>query len=206
MSQDEVAPQQPLDMSAESAAALQSIASLWWIPIVRGVLLIALGGYALLTPGLTLVTYATVLGVFAVLDGVLGIIAGAMGWVASRWWALLRGVIGVLIGLFVLAHPALVGTVGIVTIVLLLAIQSIAVGVLEIVTAIRERNEIEGEWWHVLGGLLSIVFGGILLSRPLLSGALLIQVLGVFAIIAGVALIVAGFKLRSFRGGGGDAN
>ncbi|TWT87621.1 acid-resistance membrane protein [Pseudobythopirellula maris] len=192
---------QPFDPDQIAPAGrelLSLVAGLWWVPLLRGMMLIVLGGYALLTPGLTLVAFATVLGVFVLFDGVLAILAGAMGWVASRWWAIARGLLGVGAALFVLAHPALVGVVGVTTLVLLLAIQSIVAGVLEIVAAVRERNQIEGEWWLILGGVLSVVFGGILLSRPVLAGALLIQVLGAFAIVGGVALVVASLRLRSF--------
>lgn len=177
---------------------LEAVAALWWVPLVRGVLLIALGGYALLMPGLTLTAYMVVIGVFVLLDGILAIVAGLFGWVESRGWAIARGVIGILIGLYVLAHPAIVGVVAVWILVLLLAAQSIVCGVLEIVTAVRERQEIEGEWWLVLGGLLSIAFGVILLSWQQIAAVMLIQVLGAFAIIAGVVLIVAAFKLRKF--------
>lgn len=185
-------------LSGTQQDVLRGVSSLWWVLLLRGVMLIAVGGYALLTPGVTLVAYVFVLGVFVLVDGVLAILAGLLGWIESRWWALIRGVIGIVAGLFVLAHPAFVGVVAVTTIVVLLAVQSIASGALEIAVAIRERKEIEGEGWLVLGGLLSIVFGGILLASPLLAGALLIQVLGAFAVVAGVTLIVAAFRLRSF--------
>lgn len=188
-------PLDPIELDRES---LREIASLWWVFLLRGVLMVAVGGYALLTPGLTLQAYAWVLGLFVLVDGALAIVAGLLGWVESRWWALARGVLGVLAGLFVVAHPALVGVVLATTLAILLAVQSIVGGVLEILAAIRERKRIDGEWWLVLGGLLSIVFGVILLSAPILAGALLVRVLGVFAMIAGVMLIVAAFRLRSF--------
>lgn len=174
----------------------RALSSLWWAPLLRGILLIAVGGYALLTPGVTLVAYATVLGVFAVLDGVLAVVAGALGWLASRWWSIGRGLLSIVAGLFVLAHPALVGVIAVTVLVVLLAVQAIVGGVLEIIAAIRERNEIDGEWWIVLGGCLSILFGLILFSAPLLAAAIFIQMLGVFAVIAGIALIVAAFRLR----------
>lgn len=181
----------------DPANALQAIRSLWWIPLVRGVLLIAVGGYALLLPGVTLVAYATILGIFVLIDGVLALFAGLMGWAPSRLWMLVRGVLGVLIGLFVLAHPVLIGVVAILTIVIVLAIQAILSGVLEIVTAIRERKEIEGEWWFVLSGLLSIAFGVVLISQPLVASALLVRILGFVAIALGVVLIVGAFRLKN---------
>lgn len=182
-------------------AVLAQVASLWWAPLLRGIMLVALGGYALLTPGVTLVAYTTVLAVFAVLDGVIAVVAGAVGWAESRWWAIARGVVGIVAGLFVMAHPALVGVIAVTLLVALLAVQAIIGGVAEIVAAIRERDAIEGEWWLVLGGVLSVLLGVILLARPVLAGAALIQVLGVFAVIAGVALIVAAFRLRRFGRG-----
>lgn len=177
--------------------ALHAIRSLWWIPLIRGVMLIAIGGYALLLPGVTMTAYATILGAFVLVDGVLALLAGLMGWVESRWWMLLRGVLGVLIGLFVLAHPVLIGVVAVLSLVIVLAIQSIVGGVLEIIAAVRERKEIEGEWWFILSGLLSIVFGGVLLSQPLLASALLVQILGVVAIVLGIVLIVGSFRLKN---------
>ncbi|QDT70554.1 acid-resistance membrane protein [Planctomycetes bacterium MalM25] len=177
--------------------ALHAIRSLWWIPLVRGVMLIAIGGYALLLPGVTMTAYATILGVFVLLDGVLSLIAAAMGWVESRWWMVLRGVLGVLVGLFVLAHPVLMGVVAILSLVILLAIQAIVGGVLEIIGAIRERKEIEGEWWFVLSGLLSIAFGGVLLAQPMIASAMLVRILGCVAIALGVVLIVGGFRLKN---------
>ena len=177
--------------------ALNAIRGLWWIPLIRGVMLIAVGGYALLLPGVTMTAYATILGVFVLIDGVLALLAGLMGWVESRWWMLVRGVLGVLIGLFVLGHPVLIGVVAVLSLVIVLAVQAILGGVLEIIAAVRERKEIEGEWWFILSGLLSIVFGGVLLSQPLLASALLVQILGVVAIVLGVVLIVGAFRLKN---------
>ncbi|WP_146575359.1 HdeD family acid-resistance protein [Botrimarina hoheduenensis] len=179
-------------------SVIRAITRLWWVPLLRGVMLIALGGYALLTPGITLSAYTLVLGAFVLADGVLAILAGVMGWVDSRGWTLLRGAIGIAAGLFVIAHPALVGAVAATTLVFLLAFQSIVGGGLEIITAIRERKQIEGEAWLVLGGLLSIGFGAILLSAPVLAAVLLVQVLGGFAVIAGVAMIYVAFRLRAY--------
>lgn len=177
---------------------IRGIAGLWWLLLLRGVLLIAVGGYALLTPGVTVMAYAFLLGIFVLADGVLAILASVLGWVETRWWALLRGVLGIAAGLFVVAHPAFFGVIAVTSLVILLAIQAILGGGMEIVAAIRERKEIEGEWWLVASGVLSIVFGGILLAQPLLAGALLVRVLGVFAMLAGITVLIAAFRLRSF--------
>lgn len=43
---------------------------------------------------------------------------------------------------------------------------AISTGLLEIVAAIRLRREIEGEFWLILSGVVSIAFGVFLVARP----------------------------------------
>ncbi len=180
--------------SREAVAGL--IFRLWWLILLRGILLVVVGVYAISRPDMTLLAWTQVLGVFVLADGVLAVVAGIMGWTVSRVWTIVRGALGILIGMFVLGHPILVGTITAMAVVFVIAFQLIAGGVLEVIVAIRERKEIQGEGWLILGGLLSIVFGGILLMAPLASSLTLIRVLGMFAICFGIALIFNSFRMR----------
>lgn len=175
------------------------LSSLWWVLLLRGITLIVLGGYALLSPGVTLETFVILLAIFAIVDGVLAVISGVMGWAESRGWTVVRGLVGIVLGAFVLAHPLLVGAITITIIVYLIAIQSIMSGILEIIVAIQHRREIEGEGWLIFSGVVSILFGLILCSTPMLSGIVLIQVAGGFAVVGGIAMIVFAFRTRRLR-------
>jgi uncharacterized membrane protein HdeD (DUF308 family) len=93
-------------------------------------------------------------------------------------------------------HPVIVGAITAMVIIYVIAFQSIFGGILEIIVAIRERKEIEGEGWLILAGVVSIIFGIVLMMAPMLAAAVFMQVFGVFAIIFGVALIVQSFRLR----------
>jgi uncharacterized membrane protein HdeD (DUF308 family) len=177
--------------------AAECLSRLWWVLLLRGVVLILLGGYAALAPGMTIAALTQVLGIFAIIDGVLAIIAGILGLVESRGWTLLRGVLALLIGAFVFSHPLLVGVLAVTTIVLIIAIQAIAVGVLEIVVAIRDRQTLQGEGWLILSGVLSVVFGLLLCGVPLASGLALVRVVGFFAVAFGIALCVLAFRVRN---------
>lgn len=174
----------------------EEISSLWWLVLLRGILLVIVGIYALSRPGMTLVAFTQLLGAFALVDGVFAVVAGIMGWAESRGWTILRGVLGILIGIFVLGHPVVVGAIAATILVFVLAFQSIAGGVLEIIVAIRERKQIEGEGWLILTGVLSIIFGVILLMAPFASSLMLIRIVGAFAICFGVALAVLSFRVR----------
>jgi uncharacterized membrane protein HdeD (DUF308 family) len=51
---------------------------------------------------------------------------------------------------------------GLTALVLLMFIAGWAI----VIGAIQLRKEIEGEWWLILSGLLSIAFGALLIARP----------------------------------------
>jgi uncharacterized membrane protein HdeD (DUF308 family) len=80
--------------------------------------------------------------------------------------------------------------------VYLLAFAAILSGVSEIMTGIRLRRQIEGEWALIVGGLLWLVLGVLLLGSPLLAAGVLVYTVSFLAIIAGVILLFLAFKAR----------
>jgi uncharacterized membrane protein HdeD (DUF308 family) len=174
----------------------EALGRLWWLPLLRGLLLIILGGYALFRPGMTAVALTQVVAIFVIADGILAIIAGILGETPSRFWTIIRGVLAILIGTFVFGHPVVVGALAATIVLYIIAFGAIATGILEIVAAIRDRKEIEGEVWLILGGALAILFGVLLLMAPLAFGVLIVQILGAYAIIFGISLIVLAFRIR----------
>lgn len=174
----------------------EAISGLWWLPLLRGILLLTLGGYALFRPGMTVGALAQVVGVFVIADGILAILAGIFGDVPSRLWVIVRGVVEILVGLFVVANPFLVSGITGTTLLYILAFTAILGGVLEIVAAIQDRKQIEGEGWLILSGALTVLFGVCVLMAPLSFGLFIVRVLGGVAIFSGVSLIVFAFRLR----------
>ena len=162
-----------------------ALGSLWWLPLIRGILLFLLGGYALFRPGMTIGALAQVVGIFVIVDGILSIVAGIMGDVPSRGWVIVRGVLEILVGAFVFANPLIVAGVTATFLVFVLAFS-----------AIQDRKQIEGEGWLILGGAMTVLFGVVLLISPLSFGLFMVRVLGAFAIFFGVSLIVFAFRLR----------
>ncbi len=176
------------------------LADRWWLLALRGLVLVLLGLYMLLQPGLSLLAFTVVLGVFLIADGVIAIVAGIAGRSESRGWTIARGLLMVLVGAAIVWHPLLFGTVAGVTLVVFIAVASIVGGVMEIVVAIREREAIQGEGWMIFSGALSVLFGIVLIVAPLVSLALLISLSGVAAVIFGAVVIYSAFKLRRLKG------
>lgn len=168
------------------------LAKKWWVLLIRGVLLIIVGLLAFASP----ITWVIFVGVGILLDGISMLFAGFSDQPAGghRWPLVIIGVLGLLAGLIVLWNPAL----GAITLTYVIAAWAVVVGVLEIISAIRLREEIDNEWWLILTGVLAVIFG-ILVFTNVLAGILTIAwVFGIFAIVVGVLSIVLAFRVRDF--------
>ena len=119
-------------------------------------------------------------------------IGNRAGTAGPRWWLAVVGVLGVAAGLLTFLWP------GITAIVLLYFIAgwAIATGVFEIVGAVRLRKEIDNEWMLILSGVLSVLFGAILIISPGAGALALIWVIGTYAILAGIIYVILAFKLH----------
>lgn len=170
---------------------LDGLARNWWLILLRGICAIIFGLLTIMWPGLSLLTLVILYGVFALFDGGFAIGAAIMGDTPTpRWWLALVGVLGILAGAVTLAWPGITGLV----LLYFIAGWAIAAGVFEIVGAIRLRKEIDGEWLLIASGLVSVLFGVLILMFPGAGALGLAFTIGIFALIYGFLLI--GFSLR----------
>jgi uncharacterized membrane protein HdeD (DUF308 family) len=179
-------------------AMLDILSRYWWSVVLRGAMGVLFGLLALIWPGATVLVLVVLFGAYSLVDGVLALAAAFMGGrtaAGSRGWLVVEGVAGVGLGILTFLWP------GVTTLVLLWLISAWALvtGVLEIMAAIRLRREIENEWWLAIGGALSIVFGVLLAVWPEAGALTLVTLIGIYAIIFGVVLIVFGLRLRRMR-------
>lgn len=168
------------------------LAKKWWVLLIRGILLIIVGLLAFASP----ITWVIFVGIGMLFDGVSMLFAGFTDEPGgqSRWPLLIVGILGLLAGLIVLWNPALGG----ITLTYVIAAWAVVIGVLEIISAIRLREEIDNEWWLILTGILAVIFG-ILVFSNVLAGILTIAwVFGIFAIVYGILSIVLAFRVRDF--------
>ncbi len=168
----------------------------WWLLLLRGLVAIVFGVLAWVQPGITLAALVLLFGAYSMADGVLGLwtaITGPKG--HEYWWlVLLQGLVGIGIGFLTFFAP------GITALALLfyIAIWAIATGVLETAAAIRLRKEIDNEWLLLLAGLASVVFGILLAAQPAVGALALLWLIGSYAILFGVLLLILAFKVRKF--------
>ena len=165
-----------------------------WI-VVRGIAAVIFGVLALVLPGITLAALVLLWGAYALADGIIALIAAFR--IRDRgkpFWALLVvGILGIAAGILTFIWP------GMTAIVLLafIAAWSLVMGIFQIIAAVRLRKSIENEWLLGLSGLLSVIFGVLMLINPGAGALAVIWVIGAYAIVFGVLLIALGLKLRS---------
>jgi uncharacterized membrane protein HdeD (DUF308 family) len=78
----------------------------------------------------------------------------------------------------------------------LIAIWAIVKGIFELVGAIRLRKYIRHEWLYIIGGLVSILLGVAIFSRPLLGALAITSMLGIYGLIFGAVLLGLSYNLR----------
>lgn len=168
----------------------------WWVLLLRGLISIAFGFLIWVQPGISISALVLMFGAYSMADGILGAWTAVAERKVHEHWVvlLLQGLLGIGVGLLTFLAP------GITTLGLLfyIAIWAVATGVLEIVVAIRLRKEIQGEWLLILSGLVSVVFGVVLMVRPGVGALALLWLIATYAIVFGILLVMLAFKARSF--------
>lgn len=179
---------------AFDVSGVVELARWWWTFILRGVLAIAFGLLALFAPALGIGVLVGLFAAWAFIDGATNLVAGIQRRDSDRsWWlSILEGIVGIAAGVIALLFPVLAAEV----LVLIIGAWAIITGALEIVAAIRLREQITGELWLGLAGLCSILFGVVLFLFPGVGALGLVWLIGGFAIAFGALMIALGLRLR----------
>jgi uncharacterized membrane protein HdeD (DUF308 family) len=195
-------PQPPADPAGRTAFAagvriLDTLTKNWWVLLLRGLAAIAFAVVTWVWPGLTIAVFVLFFGAFAFADGILGVwgaITGPKG-DRDRWILLLWGLIGLATGAVAVFLPGLV----VASFIFLIAAWAILTGILEIIAAIRLREQIKGEWVLVLAGLASIGFGFVMGLNPGAGALALSWLVAAYAFFFGILLVVLAFKVKGAR-------
>jgi uncharacterized membrane protein HdeD (DUF308 family) len=105
----------------------------------------------------------------------------------------LLGALGVLVG----GYALLVPPAAIAAFVAVVAFQAIVLGVLTVLLGWRVRRVAEGEWILYLTGVVSVLFGVMVLARPEAGSLSVVSIVAFWAIVTGAMKTVFGLKLKT---------
>lgn len=169
----------------------------WRFILLRAVVAIVFGLLALFLPGQTLAGLVLLFAAYMLADGVFAIIAG---WRAARqhepWgWFALEAVINIAAGVIALLWPGIT----LLAFVMLAAAWALVSGGMMLWGAFR-FHEKHGRIWLVLAGLVSLIWGVLLIMWPLAGAVAMTLWLGAYVLLLGLALLLFALKLRREAG------
>ncbi len=185
--------QSATSMMLSDRPVLRALAKNWWLLLLRGLAGVLFGVLAFAWPGLTLLTLIFLYGAYVLADGIVAIIAAITGDApGGRWWLAIAGLLGILVGGLTFLLP------GMTALILLLTMGgwAVATGALQIIGAIRLRKEIDNEWFLILGGAVSVLFGLGVIVNPGAGALALVWVIAAYAIVTGLLYIGLAFRLK----------
>jgi uncharacterized membrane protein HdeD (DUF308 family) len=191
--------EEDIDVSNEGhyRQRLNTFAANWRALALRGLVALLFGLVVLFWPGLVLAVLALLFGMYALVDGAITFVpalrSSDLG--ARRWLPLTEGAVGVIAGLIALLLSGMAGN----GLVYVIVGWALATGTLKILTAILLRAEVENGWLLSGSGALSVLFGIVLAALAGSDAPFLAPLIGAFAAVVGLALIVFAFRLRERR-------
>jgi uncharacterized membrane protein HdeD (DUF308 family) len=179
-----------------------SLGRFWWAVLLRGIIAIIFGLIALLWAEFATIALVLIFGIYALAEGVILV---ANSWTNRttnpRWWVpFIEGLAGITAGFLVFFLTDFAAFV----IIYLIAVWALITGILEVITAIRLREEIQNEWALALSGILSVVLGILLIIWPAMGILAVIWAVGLYAVLFGLLMIYLAFKIRRTPLGSGD--
>ena len=134
----------------------------WWLVLVQGISLSIIGILLLTSPAMTVATIVLFVGVYWLVDGVFSLVRIFLRSSEVHWgWLLVRGILGILAGGYIISNPLLSTLMVPATLALIMGIQGIIMGVAGLVEAFKGGGRGAG-----LLGAINIFLGFVLVFKP----------------------------------------
>ncbi|SNR75028.1 Uncharacterized membrane protein HdeD, DUF308 family [Lutibacter agarilyticus] len=111
----------------------------------------------------------------------------------KNWWLiLLRGIILIVLGLYVLGNPI----DALVALALYIGISLSITGIFEIGVALSLKSVNDNWGWNLAGGIIDLLFAIVLVSNPAITAAVIPFIVGFWMMISGVIVFVNSLAIR----------
>jgi uncharacterized membrane protein HdeD (DUF308 family) len=163
----------------------------WRTVLLEGIVALIIGILLITMPALTIFAAVSFLGAYWFIIGIL-----AIGSIFSdrthMGLKLIVGILGIIAGLAILAYPILSTMIVPLTFILYIGILGVFLGLVSLYRAASSRT-----WEHAVTGVISILFGLIIIVNPVAAIIAFSFILGAVGIIGGIIAIAAALRLRS---------
>jgi uncharacterized membrane protein HdeD (DUF308 family) len=162
----------------------------WWLLLVWGVLALLIGCMLLATPAMTTILLITFMGAYWLVGGLF-----ALGSLAvdrtNMGWKIFLAIINIIAGIVILCYP-LYSTIFVLSFfVIFIGFWACFIGCAHLFQGITTKDA-----GNAVLGVISIIFGILLLVQPIIVAALLPFIAGAFGIIMGLIAIAYSFTAK----------
>jgi uncharacterized membrane protein HdeD (DUF308 family) len=171
-----------------------------WIAL-RGAAAVIFGVLAFAWPVKALFVLVLFFGAYALVEGVSALVMAFRVRDGGRpmWTFVVIGLLGIAAGIVTFLWPGIT----VLTLVAFIAVWAFFMGIFQIIAAVRLRKEISHEWLLGISGVLSVIFGAVLLARPVEGLLAVVWVIAAYSVVFGILLLVLAFRLKNRASGGG---
>lgn len=161
----------------------------WWVFLIRGILFILVGIYMISSPASSYAALGFMFGLIILLAGIAELLhvyrSNSAG---NRGWHLFLGIVDVLLGIILMGHIAASVT-----------ILRIIVGIWFLLRgfSLLSFSRFTGKSWVItLGGILTIIFGVLILFNPVFGAMTIVLWTALAFIITGLFNVMLSFTLK----------
>lgn len=175
-----------------------SVLKNWWMPLIKGIILIILSILVFMHPDGTLLGVAIFIGVGFLIAGLVLIFTSLSfrkelkGW----GWRLAEGLVDVFFGIILIANPDLTAVI----MAFMMGFWFLFYGITALTDAFGLKDAGASKWWvGMLWGILAIIFGFWIMFRPFAGAVTIVTLVGMFFMIAGIFNIAMSFGLKGIK-------
>jgi len=162
----------------------------WWLLLLWGILTLIIGIMFLTTPEITTVILITFMGAFWLVGGLFSL-ASLVVDRTSMGIKIFLAVINIIAGALIMIYPVF-STIFILSFfVIFIGFFACFIGCAHLFTAYKNKDA-----GNAVLGVISLIFGLLLLCYPLVTAALLPYIAGGFCIVAGIVAMIASFMAK----------
>lgn len=166
-----------------------------WSLLLRGLIAIFVGLFALFYPTMTLSIFVILLGIYIFANGILAMIFSFYDrqYQDKHWWIYgIEGLLGLLVGIIVFTWPIMTT----IALIYLVATWAIITGIIQIIAYMKLHKIFEHEMLILLAGILSIVFGIFFFKFPTAGLITATWIVGFYALIYGFLALASAFRTK----------
>lgn len=172
---------------------LATVARLWWLYLITGILLLVLGFVVLSYDAKSLAMTSILIGVSFLVTG--------MGWLVTgltmdegKGWVITGGILGLVAGLVAFVYPGET----LLALALIVGWYLLVAGIVEVVQSFLHRDR-ELWWLGLVTGIVMLGLGAWAVREDDRSVLLLVTIVGVFCVLRGIRDLITAFALRHVR-------